>query len=237
MSRVVIRCRRGRSDACTHPHGFTLLELLVVIGLISLLISILLPMVTRAREHARIVLCAYNMRQIFTSLSLYAGSNHDHLPVMLADAGKRYGFVGIELDDYGVYSFKDGAIWPYAVGGEYARQVMFLCPSDAPPRFTGGQGQIQFLRNEHRNLSYNFNDNLASDLDGKGLGIRFAQVRGPSHKNLIFEQEAPSHPFGDVAVAMGPTVHTRRHLGRCNLGFFDGHVELFNPSVFVTGNL
>lgn len=67
--------------------GFTLVELLVVIGIIALLISILLPALNQAREQSKQAACLSNMRQIGTAMIMFANEHSQHMPI----AGEMWG--------------------------------------------------------------------------------------------------------------------------------------------------
>jgi len=61
-------------------HGFTLVELLVVIAVISLLLSILVPSLGKARSMAKRTVCASNLRQIDLAVRLYLNAYDDTYP-------------------------------------------------------------------------------------------------------------------------------------------------------------
>lgn len=78
----VSRLRTTRTNLARRPApgGFTLAEVLVVIGIIAVLLALLLPVMGQTRSAAQSVACLANLRQIHVGFLQYAADNDKHLP-------------------------------------------------------------------------------------------------------------------------------------------------------------
>ena len=147
-----------------HRGGFTLVELLVVVGIIALLVGILLPALSRAREAARGVTCLSQTRSIGQGLVLYGNANRLKIPPGqgFEDSDGEYldalsaGYVykpdrQVHWSDYpfiGNYlpnPIKVGKINQRAGRSGYThedRDTAFTCPSDDSPGHNDGNGRF-----------------------------------------------------------------------------------------------
>jgi prepilin-type N-terminal cleavage/methylation domain-containing protein len=72
---------RSVTSLCLRGGAFTLVELLVVIGIIAILIAVLLPVLSVARGDAQATACSSNLRELGQSLAMYANANRGSLPL------------------------------------------------------------------------------------------------------------------------------------------------------------
>jgi prepilin-type N-terminal cleavage/methylation domain-containing protein len=183
-------CRTVRKN-----KAFTLIELLVVVAIIALLISILLPSLSRARELSKRTMCAANLSGIGKSLFIYSNENDEDFPqAMVRDQNNVYGVM--TPDDSGggggTGKYKDpgaannsnqagttASMWLIVKGGSTPKQ--FVCPSssaDDDPMETSGSYSTQDI-NDFANInyvSYGYHMGQATNLvqNNTSLDARFA---------------------------------------------------------------
>jgi len=201
-----------RPARTTAAYAFTLVELLVVIGIIAILIAILLPALNHARKKAQAVSCASNMRQIYLACLMFAQDNKGHLPrphtvpelSSNPAATKVCAWLHLRDGAAGHADLRDdmGALWKYIGGGESARADLIMCPGDNGEMPNGWPTSDQFPRN----YSYSINWLTASPNDAVRpggtqsylLGITLSSISRGAEKIYWYEELAPNDTWNII---------------------------------------
>jgi prepilin-type N-terminal cleavage/methylation domain-containing protein/prepilin-type processing-associated H-X9-DG protein len=222
-------------------RAFTLVELLVVVGVVAALVALLLPTLGAAWGQARRVHCASNLRQLAAAFHAYANNNRQRFPAAAVGLGFHRPEDWVHWESG--RDLRDSAIAPYmAALGE-----ALLCPSDDPQV----RPSTFVLPGQQYRFSYSFNYRY--------WDVPVGRVRQPTLKVLLIDEDEAtlnngqysslprplSSPHGVVDDTLANRHDRRRHAGwrawrltdlldtatrpdrsdRGNAAFADGHVD------------
>jgi prepilin-type N-terminal cleavage/methylation domain-containing protein/prepilin-type processing-associated H-X9-DG protein len=226
--------------------AFTLVELLVVIAIIALLMSILMPVLSKAKEQTRNVVCRANLRQYGIAGTMYLDDNGGAFPPT-----HWYLFTTpwstCQWHDEMRWLSVDGPMWPY-----FSEKKVHLCPTFKSIARTRGQGHpghdptIPVIPQ----YGYSMNAHLGpfeATWEASGRFEKVSQVRRPANVFFFSEENMWAIPgiaatvLNDTNLWIGApygrseafdffaTFHNApqgdMNRGTCNAVFVDGHVE------------
>ena len=226
-------------QADSRSHAFTVVELVVVLGLIVVLAGLLISSLDTARRKAMRMTCLDNLKQLQLAWSLYADDNDDRIPLnqgIPSVVGNKFArrlttnswVSGNPREDLTTASVQKGTLYPYVRTVE-----VFRCPVDG--------SHVPAHPNSERTRSYSMNSYLGADNSSSDPRVKMKvsdlSRPGPSRTFVFIEEHEnsiwtsgflviPAKQAALVASSMIPSsTPSDRHEKGAHLTFADSHIE------------
>jgi prepilin-type N-terminal cleavage/methylation domain-containing protein/prepilin-type processing-associated H-X9-DG protein len=223
--------------------AFTLIELLVVVAIISLLVSILLPSLAKAKEHGRTVVCLSLVRNMASANQMYANdASGSYAPIIMYDLPAQQAAHWMWNPMFRELAGAGGYYYDWAYGADpnawWPRSrwpAELACPNASlGPALASIAGQVYIP------VCFGFNTDGRHMNWGTSRPVAFTAEEIPNPTQKIQSADAVAFwmhrdhsnryvsPLGFVETNVevygwGPIAY--RHLQRANIQFFDGHAE------------
>ena len=218
-----------------HGTAFSLVELLVVLGILALFTGIVLPAVGTAREAAKRAQCLANLRQLAAAAHGYAADHDGAYPSGYFSAGRtayHWDFTLVLNPQTGVREVKPGLLWAGRGDGQVQQ-----CPSF--------DGRSNTPMDPYTGYNYNVSYIGHGEWEPVKQPARVADVRSPARTALFGDGQwasgankymrPPKPHAGDTFTARHAGTQGYRHRGATNVAFCDGHAETLRER-FTAGN-
>ncbi|MHC5082581.1 MAG: type II secretion system protein [Planctomycetota bacterium] len=206
-------------NAGSERQGFTLIEILVVISVIALLLGILVPTLSSAKESARRTVCLSNVRQLDIALKLYIDDHDDRIPPR---------------------DYDGGSVWVVRLEPYYQNRKLLRCPTDR------GEVDRSYLMNGFidyfavHSFNGDWDEFFGAYKTGGFEGMKVSNIPQPAETIALGEKRVDSD--GDAYMDIWPAQYGSDHLtkvahgkhglgrnvrsGGSNYSFVDGSVRL-----------
>jgi prepilin-type N-terminal cleavage/methylation domain-containing protein/prepilin-type processing-associated H-X9-DG protein len=231
-------------------NGFTLVELLVVIGIISVLIAMLLPALNKAREQAKKIQCMSNMRQIGQAMAMYTNQFKGTIPYYnIGSAFPQQERLWYQL------LMKSNCLQgtpSHTSASTLVSQVLF-CPNQPRHQLSAGYPEDDFFRQYNGLISYGISLDVCIDYKHwSGVGpyrkwIKMNEIRHPAETVMVVEANNRSYAdnrgtysvYGSFSTSASNSHAWPWHeKGGCNVLWADGHVTTVyapDPTMYSPG--